>query len=314
LRERLRDECVLEEVWDLSAEGVFPGRCAYPVVLVARRRSPAAAHVVRLLGADGEERGAWPRRAWLAAPDALVPLAADSQLGSLAAAMFHGPRLGEHARFRCGIAISGFGRAVGRGPDRILRARDVGAFHTGGGCAFDARDAGIAVATSRRQQVTKILVPGMFRRLCASFDARARLLGRVYYTPVNARDPRRTLLLALLNSRLYAVLYAGMFAGGAQSGGWLRANSPCLAALPWPSRQPDAALATCVRKLERGDDAVIRARLDRLVEDLFGLDTAQRAAVACLARNLPVAPAAAPRGRGRNPSSTSSRNEIRVQT
>jgi hypothetical protein len=115
-----------------------------------------------------------------------------------------------------------------------------------------------------------------------------------------ARRRERTLLLALLNSRLYALLYAGLFGAGAQSGGYLRASTAWLAALPWPhARQvrdgADAdgcdnaadALAACVERLERRPRAADRARLDAAVEALFGLAPAERAALDALARKLP---------------------------
>jgi hypothetical protein len=129
-----------------------------------------------------------------------------------------------------------------------------------------------------RQQVPKIVIPGMFQRLHAAFDAQGDLLGRVYFVPVGAgEESRRQLLLALLNSRLYDVLYRGLFGAVAQSGGYLRLNAPYLRRLPWPDREPSMQLLQSVRRLEReGMTAAGMARLNRGVEDLFALSRQER--------------------------------------
>jgi SAM-dependent methyltransferase len=314
LRRRLRDEFDLEEIWDLSAAGVFRGHGAYPVVLVARRVRSALRRPLRVHDAAGAARAEWPRRAWAALPDAVVPLELEPRLAAIAIRLLDGPRLGDHARFACGIATSGFGRAIGAGPDRILCARDVRAFATGAGRRFDARLAGCR--DEARLQTPKVIVPGMFRRLCAAWDGEGLLLGRVYWTALRgrtaaARRRERTLLLALLNSRLYALLYAGLFGAGAQSGGYLRASTTWLAALPWPHARrardgahADAsdtaadALAACVERLERRPSAADRARLDAAVEALFGLTPADRGALDALARKLPDSDTVPHAGRG----------------
>ena len=291
LRQRLRDACTVEEIWDLSRGNVFGAHAAYPVVLVVRRTAPAAAHASILCNDDGAERGRWSHRAWTAMPDCIVPLGMPPALTAIASRLLAGPRFATHTRFACGIAASGFGRAVGGGSERLLRARDVAAFRAGPGTAFDAGSAGLAPASLARMRCPKVVVPGMFRRVCAAFDAEARLLGRVYWSRV-ADDDQRVLMLALLNSRLVALLYAALFAGAAQSGGWLRANAPYLAALPWPGQVTAARLrvaADCVVRLERSADAAARARLDVVVEQMYGLDAGERRTVAALARLLPAA-------------------------
>jgi SAM-dependent methyltransferase len=294
LRLRLRTDFALEELWDLATDGVFHGHGVYPVVLVARRIALAAARSLRVFDAAGGERARWPQGAWSALPDAVLPLRLEPRLAAIATRLLSGDRLGQHATFACGIATSGFGRAVGAGPDRILRARDVRPFRAGPGCAFDVRRAGLRARAVARQRVVKVIVPGLFRRLCAAFDPDARLLGRVYWAPLGgataaARESERALLLALLNSRLYALLYAGLFGGGSQSGGYLRANGPCLAALPWPSGGggAPAALVACVRRLERRPTSADLACLDAAVETLFALAPDERAVLEALARNLP---------------------------
>jgi len=286
-RRRWRDDFAVNEIWDLSHAGVFGAHAAYPVVVVMRRARPGLRAPVRVLDAAGTTRSTMARRVWAATPDALVPLDMDPRLAAIAARMAEGDRLGDHVHFACGLASSGFARGVGSGSDRILRARDVAAFHVADGTPFDARRAGVARAAVTRQRVRKLVVPGMFRRLCAAYDAQARVVGRVYWTAPRD-DGQRTLLLALLNSRLFALLYAGWFGAGAQSGGWLRANAPCLAALPWPRRTADPVLVALVARLERRVTAADRARLDAAVESLFELRPNERAHVGALARNLPA--------------------------
>ena len=127
----------------------------------------------------------------------------------------------------------------------------------------------------------------MFRRLCAAWDGGASVLGRVYYVPAAAGSAERDLLLALFNSRLYAVLYAGWFAGVAQSGGYLRLNAPYLHAMPWPRLGAGPEVAAAVRALERSGGAGPRQALDAAVEDLFDLSAAERAALGRLAPDPP---------------------------
>ncbi|MFQ5600753.1 MAG: hypothetical protein ACE5G2_09395, partial [Candidatus Krumholzibacteriia bacterium] len=113
------------------------------------------------------------------------------------------------------------------------------------------------------------------------------------YVPVDGADARerrrrRDLLLALLNSRLYAVLYRGLFAAVAQSGGYLRLNAPYLRCLPWPEREPSAALGAAVAALETRGGRGTRARLDGAVDSLFGLCTDDRRLLDAL--DVPPAP------------------------
>jgi hypothetical protein len=87
-------------------------------------------------------------------------------------------------------------------------------------------------------------------------------------------------LLALLNSRLYDVLYRGLFSGVAQSGGYLRLNAPYLNVLPWPDRPVPAELVALVAGLAAPPTPVERIRLDTLVDAWFGLAPAESAALA----------------------------------
>jgi hypothetical protein len=170
-----------------------------------------------------------------------------------------------------------------------VRSGDIAAFRLRTPAAFDADAAGLEPARLERYRVPKVVVPGMFRRLCAAWDARGELVGRVYFVPVPAGRSaarERALLLALLNSRLYAWLYAGLFAAVAQSGGWLRANAPYLHALPWPERGADAGLVAIVRRLDAEDSAPGRERLDDWVETAFGLDAEERGHLARLDERL----------------------------
>lgn len=292
LRRRLLVETSIEVIWDLSAVRVFAGRGSYPVVLVLRRQPPSRRHRVQVRGAAGTVRARWPQRALELLPDAVLPLDMAPELLPLATRLLAGPRLGDAVRVRCGIARSGFGRAVGSGPERIVRSGDVRPFRVRGDAPFAPARAGIDAAALAGQRCPKVLVPGLFRRLAAAYDGHGRLVGRVYFVPAEGgtareRDERRVLLLALLNSRLFAVLYAALFGSTAQSGRWLRANGPYLECLPWPARPVRPALAQVVRALERRPGGPAFHRLDLLVESLFGLVPRERALLGRLEAELP---------------------------
>lgn len=278
LRRRLFEETEVEEIWDLAGSSVFPGHAAYPVVLVACRRRPRAQHRVCLLRADGSLRARWSQRALLELPQHVVPLELPEAAQPLLRSLLRGRRLGDVVSLGCGIATSGFHRAVGRGNDRILCSGDIAPFRIRKRQRFAADEVALTRRSRLRQQVPKVVIPGMFRRMHAAFDSEGDLLGRVYFVPVEPEDrSRRFLLLAMLNSRLYDVLYRGLFGAVAQSGGYLRLNAPYLRRLPWPEGPIPPELARAVQSLEAGSRRkVAQEKLDRAVEDLFALSPRQR--------------------------------------
>jgi SAM-dependent methyltransferase len=281
LRAALLEDNRLDEIWDLSAEAVFRRHGAYPVVLVATRTPAPAGHRIRVRDAAGGTRADWPQADLARLPDHLLPLGMPPEALALVLRLLAGARLGDAVPVGCGIAASGFGRAVGDGPERIIRSGNVRPYRVQGAPRFSPQRAGIAAAALQRQRRPKVVVPGMFRRLCAAWDGEGRLLGRVYFVPVDEGDARRraarrALLLALLNSRLYAVLYAGLFAAVAQSGGYTRLNAPYLRRLPWPDAEPGAELVALVHRQERRAGPAVQARLDARIEALFGLSADER--------------------------------------
>ncbi len=288
LRRRLLQQTCVEEIWDLASAGVFAGCATYPVILVLRSQRPPQAHCVAVHDADGTLRTRWPQSALLALPQHVVPLDLPATAWPLLQRLLSMPQLGEMVNVGCGIATSGFNRAIDRGRDQIICSGDIAPFQVHNRRRFAAQQLGLAARSLARQKVTKVVIPGMFRRLHAAFDDQGDLLGRVYFVPVQKRQAsRRALLLALLNSRLYAVLYRGLFGGVAQSGGYLRLNAPYLRRLPWPRTQPPAALRRAVRRLEAtSTGAGDRATLDACVEDLFGLDLRDRRLLARLDRRM----------------------------
>ncbi len=292
LRKQLLDTACLETLWDLSDRRVFPGHGAYPVVLVARRTAAAPGHETQVLGADGAGRARWPQRVLAELPDQVIPAGMPTDLLPIVRTVLAEPRLRDRATVHCGIAASGFGRAIGHGAARILTAADVGRFRVAPARPFAPERAGIEAHKLARFDAPKIVVPGMFRRLCAAYDASGALLGRVYFMPLcgttaTEREAYRCAALALLNSRLYAVLYAALFGAVAQSGGYLRLNAPYLRALPWPARPAPRDLVELVPGLECGADPELEARLDDAVEDWFGLQADARTVLERLARNFP---------------------------
>jgi SAM-dependent methyltransferase len=296
LRLRLASETCVEEIWDLSGERVFPGHGSYPVVIVLRRAAATRGHRVAVREADGRLRARLPQRLWRELPESIVPLAMPAALLPLGLRLLSGPTLGEAVEVRCGLATSGFGRAVGSGPERIVRSGDITPFTLLGAARFSPVRAGVSRAAMRRQRVPKVVVPGMFRRLCAAYEGEGRLVGRVYFVPITGvtaaeRARQRAALLGLLNSRLYALLYAGLFGAVSQSGGYMRLNGPYLRCMPWPGTAPDVDLESVVRNLERAapgpDRAGARERLDDIVEAWFGLGPEERRVLGQLAALLP---------------------------
>ena len=289
-RELLETTCV-EEIWDLSEGGVFDGCGAYPVVVVASRRAAGRRHRIVIRAASGAVRARWPLPALRGLPEQLLPLGLPPAAMPLALRLLAGTRLEDVASVGCGIATSGFGKAIGAGDERILCSGDVRAFGLGAARRFAPERAGIAPATLARQRVAKVVVPGMFRRLRAAYDGDGHVLGRVYFIPVEgasaaSRAHRRALLLALLNSRLYAVLYNALFAGVSQAGGYVRLNAPYLRCMPWPGRETHPDLVRLVRAMERGAADGTRERLEAVVESLFDLEPGERRLLARLERDL----------------------------
>jgi len=286
LRRRLLQDTCVDEIWDLAGEDVFAGCAAYPVILVLRARRPVEAHCVAVHAADGTVRTRWPQSALLALPQHVVPLDLPATIWPLLQRLMSMPRLGDVVSVGCGIATPGFNRAIDRGCDRIICSGDIAPFRVRNRRRFAAGTLRLASRSLARQKVTKVVIPGMFRRLHAAFDARGDLLGRVYFVPVpETGDSRRTLLMALLNSRLYAVLYRGLFGGVAQSGGYLRLNAPYVRRLPWPRTPPTPSVGRAVRRLESSPMAS-RTDLDACVEDLFGLGARDRQLLARLDRRM----------------------------
>jgi hypothetical protein len=182
---------------------------------------------------------------------------------------------------------------------------------------FDLGRAGVAARAVAAQRCAKVVIPGMFRRLCAAYDENGTLLGRVYFAPLLAPTPaqrRRAAapLLALLNSRLYDVLYRGLFSGVAQSGGYLRMNAPYLNALPWPSAPFPPALMAFAAGIAGPLSLADRARLDGLVEAWFGLNSAESAALE-RAHSRATFPATGDRSVSRKPSARSRKQPLESQ-
>lgn len=291
LRQRVLAELRVHEVWDLSATAPFRGHATYPVVIVAQRprAAPRSRAQPRLAvrESDGRVRATWPQASVARLPAAALPLTLPGRAASLLERLATGTRFGDHVRVACGIATSGFARGIGRGDERIICSGDVRPFRNPTTQPFDRGAAGLDDARLQRMRVPKVVIPGMFRRLHAGYDAHGFLLGRVYYVAVEGRTTRqaaarRALLLALLNSRLYAMLYRGLFGAVAQSGGWLRLNAPYLQCMPWPLRVPGPSLARSVRGLMRSESAALRRQLDAQVEELFDLTKAESAVLASL--------------------------------
>jgi hypothetical protein len=285
LRRLLLQRLRIAEIWDLSGSRVFPDHAAYPVVLVGQRGPSRRGSRVRIRDAGGRTAHTWSHAALQALPSAVVPLGLAPELAPLLERLRQCARFGDVVSLRCGIAVPGFARGIGHGDERILTTGDVLPFEIRRAQRFDLGRGGVAARAVAPQRCAKVVVPGMFRRLHAAYDDGGALLGRVYFVPIVATTPllRRAAaapLLALLNSRLYDVLYRGLFSGVAQSGGYLRLNAPYLNVLPWPDRPVPAELVALVAGLAAPPTPVERIRLDTLVDAWFGLAPAESAALA----------------------------------
>ena len=94
-----------------------------------------------------------------------------------------------------------------------------------------------------------------------------------------------------MNSRLYALLYAGLFGAVSQAGGYTRLNGPYLRCLPWPARPASDAIEPLVHAMEAAAPgparAAARARLDELVEAWLDISAGERQVLTDLAAALP---------------------------
>ena len=290
LRRLLQSDVTLDEVHDLSTDRAFAGVGTYPAILVLRRMRPRGQPAIAVRNARDAKQASWARDDLARLPQHVLPLGLDSAGLALAARLLSGPRLGDVVQVGCGLAASGFGRAIGAGSERILQSGDIAPLRLRPPSRFDPEQAGIPAASLARLRGRKVVIPGMFRRLCAAEDRRGVLLGRVYFVrPANATQ--RTILLALLNARLSAVLYRGLFAGVAQSGGYTRCNAPYVGALPWPAAiAGEAELATLIESLARVPSPECWHRLDTQIEALFGLTADEVECVERLADTLPPRP------------------------
>jgi SAM-dependent methyltransferase len=168
LRALLMTSTCVEEIWDLAHTHVFDGRATYPVILVLSRREPSPDHKIRILEHNGRVRARWPQRTILQLPQQVVPLALPSEAVQLLQRVLAGPRLGDVVPVACGIAKTGFSRAIDRGHDRIICSGDIRPFRVQARRRFAPEQAQVPQGSVRRQKVPKVVIPGMFQRLHAA--------------------------------------------------------------------------------------------------------------------------------------------------
>lgn len=118
-----------------------------------------------------------------------------------------------------------------------------------------------AIPQKRKQQAlsVKVIISGMAKRPVAFFDAQGEYLSGK--STVIICDPKRDVsledLTAILNSKLGALIYLGLYSGLALSGGYMRFGPPQISAFPIPRSLRVNSLSTIA--YEDSDQAVCEA-------------------------------------------------------
>lgn len=158
-----------------------------------------------------------------------------------------------HARFVVSGNVRPFGTTWAESPVRYLKAR-----YEFASVALDG------LPPKRRLQTTspKLIISGMSKRPTAFLDEHGRYCAGVSTVIVLQPDSEGIplgLLEQVLNSRVAALIYLGLYAGLALSGGYLRFGSPQISAFPIPAA------------LTKARDAEAKLDEDALAR-LYGLD------------------------------------------
>ena len=105
------------------------------------------------------------------------------------------------------------------------------------------------IPEGRRTQALKpkIIISGMAKRPVAALDANGDYLSGK--STVIVYDPKETVdlsaITAILNSRIAALIYFGLYSGLALSGGYLRFGPPQISAFPVPKKLDLGDIASC---------------------------------------------------------------------
>jgi tRNA1(Val) A37 N6-methylase TrmN6 len=304
LRRRLLVEGQLHAILDLSELDVFGRVGVYPVVVVLgppkdRFKAAFAVRTAAELGRAPLEALEIPtdlvRRladppVWLTVPDAVVLGLLDRLAGSVPPARaqlearstcsFHAPGLRERYVGAEGLPYLG-GKSFTRRNEvqpfrvdwqgyRIRYAED------------ELRALGNPLPPLARFLRPKLVLCQHARAPIAWFDAEGRFVTKdVYPIAVAAAGPTETAALAaVLNSRVFGVLYALMYRGIAIGSGYLHVLPAFLHTVPLPALGAVAdRLADAVVALQAAPDRDAFERLDHQVAELYGLTDPEAEAV-----------------------------------
>ncbi len=300
LRAWIGEQAVVEAVIDYSGERPFEAS-VYPVACVFRRESPGPEDPLRIFTGNGSGRAALVRQTGQAelsgAPGGVWSGALDSEWESLQRCLEGTRPLGEVAAVLGGLTV---GEAyelrefVGEAPDgpgcfRLATTGLIGRHHSAWGekpARFLKSDyqrpalPAECLPSRRREQAAsaKLVVAGLGRAPRAFVDGGRYQASVSTLIVLEAAWPLYA-LCAVLNARLMARLYRALFGGLALAGGYLRFGKRELSVLPIPDARPDDPRLLALDRLARrraaadGDGLTLDGEIDRLVEQLYGLES-----------------------------------------
>jgi len=292
-RELLLDQTTIEHIIDFSDSRAFADASIYPHVLVFRKESVEKNHFIHVRAFD--QHDSHPVRQDQLSP-AAVHLAAPLDIEARRST----EPLGQIATLSCGTA----GYTAARIARRLVDARESHAnkntadFITSGNIDRYAIRLGnvrylkhdytrphlpldISELTAMKRRLfagQKIVIAGMSRRLEAAWDGRGHALGvQVFAASQFHVDPHY--LLALLNSKLLAYLFATRFAAKRLGGGYLAINKGQLAQLPVciasPADQKERRMQDRLSQVAANWRPTADAEIDSIVYRLYRLTAAE---------------------------------------
>ncbi len=290
LRKYILTEKSLRNIIDLSSEKVFEDASTYPVIIRIRNRKTRVDEVTQIKRKT--ESFEVPQDFWLKTSPAIITTMVNGETIPILEKMNAWPGRINPSQIFCGLAKTGFGKAIGcearPGTSEILVAGDITDYHIDRSHPRFIADEYL----SKKQRLTfsenKLLFPGIAKNLCSALDLSGAALGRVYFIPQYPDRPDDLYyLLGLFNSTLLKFYYYIYYWPTHMAGGYLRINSTYLATLPipyWPGsweQEPEGvSLVSRVKAILTCETATDLAKADVSVFKLFGVDCAL-AACAC---------------------------------
>jgi len=303
LRQLLLENYHVTEIIDVSTLKDFHGTAAYPVIITVAnsRKTPAAERLINLINLSCWENAHsckpavvkqdffQQREEYLLTTgltEDTLPLInkLDSVKGRIS-----------RSQIACGLAVAGFGKWVtgdlpGGAEENphgffltFIQAGDITPYQVKPAAWIDGSK--IKYAKMGKIKMTKLVIPGIARRLAAAVDYSGSLLGRVYYITNEDLSLDLRYLAVLLNSYLLNFYYRIVYWPVHLADGYLRFNSGYLAGIPVQDItgvQADllqdiiltgAALETAVPNTSEWED--LQNRAEAMVFDLYGFNAAE---------------------------------------